>query len=137
MPRTKFTPHAEDTAIIKDFLRQVSWGSECISLTWLDGSKSYLLVPNQYILVPCRGFKFEQITQVSIDVASMFKVKPGLILYGDCTHYDCDRISWESHKLGFVIYWLGAENRLRYGRLIARGLDGISWWEENWRTNKT
>lgn len=136
MPRTKFTPHVEDIGVIKDFLKQVSWGSQCILLTWLDGTKSYLLVPSKYVLVPCHWFKFEQLTQATSEVASMLRVKPGLILHGDCSHHDCDRISWEAHKLGFVVYWVGAENQVRYGRMITRGLDGTAWCNpENWKAD--
>ncbi len=128
MPPTLYTPNKSDLQIIKSFLLNVSWGSECILCQWLDGSKAYLLIPNLYILVPCHWSDFEQRTQLVMDTASTFNIKPGLILYGECTHMDQDRVSWSAFKAGFVIYWLEAKNRVRYNKLIVSGMDGLDWW---------
>ncbi len=130
MSRTIYTANQADLKIIKSFLKRVSWGSECILCQWLDGSKAYLLIPNLYILVPCYWFDFEKTKQAVTDTANSFGVKPGLILYGECTHHDCDRVSWQAIKEGFVVYWLEVENCVRYNRLIARGLDGFDWWNQ-------
>ena len=128
MSPTLYTSNQSDFKIIKSFLLNVSWGSECILCQWLDGSKTYLLVPNLYILVPCNWSDFEKTSQSIVDTANSFNVKPGLILYGECTHMDCDRVSWEAIKAGFVVYWLEAKNRVRYNTLIASGMDGLDWW---------
>ncbi len=128
MPRTKFKPHNEDILVIKDFLKQVSWGSECVLCHWLDGTKTYLLIPQKYILIPCHWSKFEQTIEPTINISAEFGVKPGVILHGECTPYDCDHVSWSAHKSGFVVYWIGVENIFCYGQMITKGLDGIDLW---------
>jgi hypothetical protein len=128
MPRTKLKPHSEDYKQVSELLHSVSWGSTCYLVYPLDGTLCCLLVPCQlgsYVLVPCHWQQWEERKDTILKIATLLQVKPGAIMYGDCTDYDCDRLNFELAKSGIVTYWNGASNKLNQSQFILRGLDGI------------
>ena len=132
MPRTKFTPNQRDLKAIKDFLRSVSWGSECTLCTQLDGSRVYLMT-DSIVWLPCHWEQFEKNIEFCKQLGKNLNRSPGFIFYDRAPDYDCDRITWQAHREGFAVHWNDVHNAVSYSGFLVRALDGIEWWNPaNW-----
>jgi hypothetical protein len=109
---------------ITEFFNHVSWGNECLTLT-APSDRPYLAC-NLYTLIPCHWSECEHKKDLAIETANRWNVKPGFILYGDCSDYDCDRLNYELGRAGFVIYWLGAKQQVKYSRFLSSSFDGVN-----------
>lgn len=82
-----------------------------------------LLLNNKHILLPSHyeALDFEQAKAL----AATWGVQAGFILYGEASHYQVDKLSYELVKAGFVVYWIGVKNIVRFNNWLVRVLDGI------------
>ena len=119
------SPNSRDIAVIEEFLNSVSWASECTLCQQVDRDRVWLKVNNLYVLVPtdCEGYKnnLEEIKLASVALG----IEPGVIFYGNPTDYHCDEINYTAHQQGFVVYWTGAKNRIRYSSWLRKQTDGV------------
>lgn len=127
-------PNTEDLQEIQTMLKGVSWADTCDLVHDLGTNRVYLNC-RLYLLAPCHFSKLEESIEHIKEVAARYNVKAGVILYGDCTHLECDRATWIASKANLVIYWNGYENMFRYTDFLMHGpLEGIEWWNpENWK----
>ena len=131
MPHVRLQPDKTDRAIVKEFIRSVSWGSTCLLVQDLSNGRVHLFT-NHYVLVPVHYSQLEESLGYIAELANRLNTKPGVIIHGDCSDAECERLSWVSHGVGFVTMWLGVHQRLFYDHWLVTGaLDGIEWWNLN------
>jgi len=118
-------PDSRDITIIEDFLKTVSWASECTLCQSIGRDRVWLNVSNLYVLVPtdCEGYP-DNLEEVKL-ASSTLGLKPGVIFYGNPTDYRRDEMNYTAHEQELVIYWTGAENRIRYSSWLRKISDGI------------
>ncbi len=109
---------------IQIFLHSVSWGDETYT------ENGILFVPNNvqnYAVMPIDVAEWTEM--LANEISEKIKGigwKPGVLFYGKASEYDCDRLNYEASAKGFVIFWNGATNRIRYSEFLMKILDGIN-----------
>ncbi len=116
-----------DIEVIQEFLSTVKWGDQTQTLPSPDGMRHFLLVPPHSVLFPCHWESPAR--DEAIAMAKQYNTLPGLILWGEPNETDFDRVTDTLNREGFILNWIGMENRIRHGLFVVKNLDSLSWWK--------
>lgn len=118
-------PDSRDITVIQDFLKTVSWASECTVCQPVGRSRVWLSVPSLYVLVPtdCEGYP-DNLNEVKL-ASSTLGLRAGVIFYGNPTDYRRDEMNYTARQQELVVYWMGAKNKVKYYSWLRKISDGI------------
>ncbi|MGE5656198.1 MAG: hypothetical protein ACM37W_06240 [Actinomycetota bacterium] len=116
-----------DLEAIQDFLTTVRWAEKTQTLPQPQGKGHFLLVPPHSVLVPCSWESPAR--EEAIALAKEYNTLPGLILWGEPSESDFDLITDQLSREGFIIKWVGLENRIRHGIFMVKNLDSLAFWK--------
>jgi hypothetical protein len=109
---------------LKQFQARVSWADDC-SIEWA-GTWPYISVDG------CADFlmSYQDVDRFLDQLAELKPHIPqaehvGVVLDGDCSQLECDRINHVLGKMGIIVYWLGISQSIWTNRWILSVTDGV------------
>lgn len=118
-----------DREVIEQFYREISWKDKCEEIEYGDRT---LLKTDLVIRVPTYYEEYENGVNFAFAVASEFRTKPFLLLWGDAPQEIVESIWWDSHKRmphQIYIHWIPPyEDQAWWSdEMTFKALDGIDW----------
>lgn len=112
-----------DLEVIHEFYQQISWADQCCEI--IQQERTLLETPNT-LAVPSHWQDYPKNQAFIIPLAQQYSLEPELIIWGNPSDYDTEKICWKLIKNGVYVVFIDAQARLVYSRFVLRSLDGAN-----------
>ena len=110
--------------IIESFYNQISWANECtiVKIRGFD-----FVWTSQCLYLPCHWNNCEYSSFIVTEAASKLQLEPALLIGGNPSKADAERIYWEKTKRSILVTFVDPVAQIVQAECITRALDGMDW----------